>query len=172
MGGLKPRRFTIILAVASLTVGLALSTMLLLPHRVTELTPRGTTRLMAADIASSGDYTIEQTRALKAAVFVGRVIERDGEVDIGDAGFPFVVPIYAVDVETTLKGDTQGRVWLAVVEIDVPEAYGGGAVAVGDQYCSPPRVPTKGCTGSTRGSAVCASRVTTRRRRLSPTTSR
>jgi hypothetical protein len=45
-----------------------------------------------------------------------------------------VLPIYAVDVETSLKGEAQGQVRVAVLESESAEELGGDPVVVGDRY--------------------------------------
>lgn len=64
---------------------------------------------------------------------MGRVADRDGEIDIGIEE-PLVLPIFAVDVETSIEGQAQGRVRVAVFETESPEDLGGSQIVVGDRY--------------------------------------
>jgi hypothetical protein len=89
---------------------------------------RGATIPLLDDWGGEGSH---QTRAAMPKIFIGRVIERKGGVDIGEPGTPpFYVPMYIVDVESTLKGSAKGRIKLGVVEMMVSNELSGGLIAV------------------------------------------
>ena len=54
------------------------------------------------------------------------------------------MPIYAVDIETSLKGQAQGSVRLAVLKSEPPEELGGSPVVVGDRYLFAAEGPDQG----------------------------
>lgn len=141
MDAAKPRNIAVIVGVSALIVGIALSAVVLLPRQAATSDGYSVVPL-GADVGGSGG-TVEEERALKSAVFVGRVTEREGEIDIG-LEEPFLLPIYAVDVETSLKGEAQGQVRLAVLESESPEELGGHPVVVGVRYLFAAEGPEEG----------------------------
>lgn len=144
MRNLKSQRLSVGVAASALIVGLAFSASLLATLGNAGRESGGTTHLMVSDLAGEGEYTLEETRALKEAVFVGQVVWRDHEVDIGEEGFPFLLPVYAVEVETWLKGGMHEPVRVAVMEFDAPEEYGGHRIVVGDRYLFAAQGPDEG----------------------------
>lgn len=135
------RRTPTIVGIGVLALGISLSGEILISHGATE-SAAGSAILMHADIGDS-DATVEENRALKSNVFVGRVVASDGEIDVGIED-PFLVPIYAVDVETSLKGQAQGRVRVSVTSSGSPEDLGGDEVVVGDRYLFAGEGPAQG----------------------------
>lgn len=132
MGRSRSTSITALVGIVAIAAGLILSVVLLVSRqRVVDAAPTLLSQ-SAADVGGDGG-TIEENRALKPAVFVGRVVAADGEVDIGIEE-PFLVPIYAVDVETSLKGRLPRQVRVAVLTSEPPEELGGDPVAVGDRY--------------------------------------
>ena len=118
------------------------STALLIPHRAADETIPFAVVPLAADIGDSAG-TVEENRALQPEIFVGRVAAHEGEIDLGIED-PFILPIYAVDIETSLKGQAQGRVRLTVLEAESPEDLGGSPVVVGDRYLFAAEGPDQG----------------------------
>jgi hypothetical protein len=144
MSRLRATSVASVIATTALVVGIVLSLVLLNPQIGVNRVPEGVAYQLVADVASSDGNSLEESRALKSVVFVGEVTDRDGEVDIGEEGYPFVLPVFAVDVETSLKGDVQGRIRLAVMQFDTPEEYGGDAVEIGERFLFAGEGPEEG----------------------------
>lgn len=75
-----------------------------------------------------------EDRARMPDVFIGTVVERLGEANIAEPeSEPFLVPLYSVEVETTLKGTAAGQVQVTFVENAFAEP-GIGTLEEGRRY--------------------------------------
>ncbi|MGH2616056.1 MAG: hypothetical protein ACRDJC_12510 [Thermomicrobiales bacterium] len=102
----------------------------------------GATPEVSVDLAPIGE-TIRESRALMSALFVGRVVSRDGDVNVGDE-LAFLLPVYTVTVETSLKGEAHGQVRLAVTPVGDPAEHEGSPVQIGDRYLFAAEGPDEG----------------------------
>lgn len=115
-----------------------LTSALILPAGVASHFAGGSPPVQAAVLAmdSYSGGPSKRDMAYQDAIFIGEVVAANGAIDVTedfDASLPMALPAYAVDVETTLKGEVVGRINVGVMETMLADEM-GTQFEVGKRY--------------------------------------